>query len=73
MTRDTAAELSARKRNAPSAADIAASGDRMMKTTTATKTPAKVSTKPKDLKPKKEAKGGIGLLLPAVQKIRDAG
>lgn len=44
-----------------------------MKTTTATKTPAKASTKPKDLKPKKEAKGGIGLLLPAVQKIRDAG
>ena len=25
----------------------------------------------KDLKPKKNAKGGIGLLLPAVQKIRE--
>mgnify|MGYP001766704766 CR=1 FL=1 len=34
----------------------------------------KVTTakKPKDLKPKKDAKGGIGLLLPAVQKVRDA-
>jgi hypothetical protein len=28
-------------------------------------------TSVKDLKPKKNAKGGIGLLLPAVQKIRD--
>ena len=44
-----------------------------MKAKTPARTPAKVSAKPKDLKPKKEAKGGIGLLLPAVQKIRDAG
>ncbi len=41
-----------------------------MKTKTPAKSPTKVSTKPKDLKPKKEAKGGIGMLLPAVQKIR---
>ena len=32
---------------------------------------AKKATKVKDLKPKTNAKGGIGLLLPAVQKIRD--
>jgi hypothetical protein len=44
-----------------------------MKAKTPAKSPAKASAKPKDLKPKKEAKGGIGLLLPAVQKIRDAG
>ncbi|MBL8245729.1 MAG: hypothetical protein JNL89_16150 [Rhodanobacteraceae bacterium] len=36
---------------------------------TATKAPAKASAKPKDLKPKKDAKGG----LPAVQKVREAG
>lgn len=30
-----------------------------------------VNTKAKDLKPKKDAKGG-GLLLPAVQKVREA-
>jgi hypothetical protein len=37
------------------------------------KTPAKTITpKAKDLKPKKDAKGGIGLLLPAVQKVREA-
>ena len=34
------------------------------------------STKPaataKDLKPKKDAKAGIGMLLPAVQKVREA-
>lgn len=35
-------------------------------------TKAKTAVKVKDLKPKKDAKGGvlIGLLLPAVQKIR---
>jgi hypothetical protein len=31
----------------------------------------KKPTSVKDLKPKRNAKGGIGLLLPAVQKIRD--
>jgi hypothetical protein len=35
---------------------------------TAAKAPAKASAKPKDLKPKKDAKGG----LPAVQKVREA-
>ena len=44
-----------------------------MKAKTPASPPAKVSAKPKDLKPKKEPKGGIGLLLPDVQKIRDAG
>ena len=32
---------------------------------------AKKATAVKDLKPKKNAKGGLGLLLPAVQKIRE--
>lgn len=32
---------------------------------------AKKATAVKDLKPQKNAKGGIGLLLPAVQKIRE--
>ena len=32
----------------------------------------KPTPKAKDLKPKKAAKGGIGLLVPAVQKVRDA-
>ena len=40
-----------------------------MKAKTPARTPAKVSAKPKDLKPKKDAKGG----LPAVQKVREAG
>lgn len=35
---------------------------------TPAKAPAKVSAKAKDLKPKKDAKGG----LPAVQKVREA-
>lgn len=35
---------------------------------TATRAPAKTSAQPKDLKPKKDAKGG----LPAVQKVREA-
>jgi hypothetical protein len=38
------------------------------KTTKSTKSAATA----KDLKPKKDAKGGIGLLLPAVQKVREA-
>lgn len=38
-----------------------------MKAKTPARTPAKVSAKPKDLKPKKEPKGGIGLLLPAAR------
>lgn len=37
-----------------------------------TSTPKSTAPKAKDLKPKKEAKGGIGLLLPAVQKVRSA-
>jgi hypothetical protein len=32
----------------------------------------KSGAKVKDLKPKKNPKGGIGLLLPAVQKVREA-
>ena len=40
-----------------------------MKAKTPASPPAKVSAKPKDLKPKKDAKGG----LPAVQKVREAG
>jgi hypothetical protein len=32
----------------------------------------KSSAKVKDLKPKKNPKGGIGLLVPAVQKVREA-
>lgn len=32
----------------------------------------KSSAKVKDLKPRKNPKGGIGLLLPAVQKVRSA-
>ena len=36
---------------------------------TPAKAPAKVSAKAKDLKPNKDAKGG---LLPAVQKVREA-
>lgn len=40
----------------------------------AAKAPAKAPAKAqaKDLKPKKNAKGGIGLLVPAVQKVREA-
>ena len=39
----------------------------------AKKAPAKKSTiKAKDLKPKKSVKGGIGILVPAVQKVREA-
>jgi hypothetical protein len=38
------------------------------------KKPSKAKTKPaakvKDLKPKKNPKGGIGMLLPAIQKVR---
>lgn len=35
--------------------------------------PTTPKSKPaKDLKPKKDAAGGIGLLLPAVQKVREA-
>lgn len=46
-----------------------------MKTKTTSKTtkttqPAAPKAKARDLKAKKDAKGGIGLLLPAVQKIR---
>ena len=45
----------------------------MNKTTKGKKTGAKKSSaKVKDLKPKKNPKGGIGLLLPAVQKVRQA-
>lgn len=37
------------------------------------KTAAKKAKTPvKDLKPRKNPKGGIGLLVPAVQKVRDA-
>lgn len=44
-----------------------------MKSKTPSKTPtAAPKAKAKDLKAKKDAKGGIGLLLPAVQKVRDA-
>lgn len=39
------------------------------KTTPAAKKPA---TKAKDLKPKKNPKGGPGMLLPAIQKVREA-
>ena len=37
----------------------------------AKKARAKKTTTVKDLKPKKNTKGGIGLLLPAVQKVRE--
>ena len=45
-----------------------------MSKTMSTKKPAtkKSAVKAKDLKPKKGAKGGIGLLVPAVQKVREA-
>lgn len=61
----------------PSMAQTTAAAPRQpehsVKSKTASKTPtAAPKAKAKDLKARKDAKGGIGMLLPAVQKVREA-